>query len=128
MEVIDLDILRPTPRAVKIADKTIDVSFIPVAITFRVDEITKKLFGFTTEQLEKDPKAAEEAFRLSIRLCALFCEHKYPELNEAWFMANATPGQIQVFAAQITQTLVESMEGLSRYAAKNGEGAKGATS
>jgi hypothetical protein len=123
MEVIDLDILKPAGRVLQIDGKKIEVSFIPVAITFRVDEITRKLYAFRAEDLEKDMKKAEEAFNLSVKLCSLFCEHKYPELDEQWFRNNATVGQVQVFAAHVTQTLTESMQGMERYA-KNSVGAK----
>jgi len=126
MEVIDLDILKPAGRVIQIDGKKIEISFIPVAITFRVDEITRKLFAYQASELQEDMKKAEEAFNLSVKLCALFCEHKYPDLDEQWFRSNATVGQIQVLATEITKTLTESMQGLERYA-KNAEGAKAKT-
>lgn len=124
MEVIDLDILKNESRRIKLGGKQIDISFIPVAITFRVNEITEKLFAMKTEELENDVKKAEEGFDLAVKLCALFCEHNYPELDEQWFRKNTTVGQIQVFASEIRKTLFESMQGLERYASKNAEGAK----
>jgi len=126
MDVIDLDILKPSGRVIQIDGKKIEISFIPVAITFRVDEITRKLYAYQASELQEDMKKAEEAFNLSVKLCALFCEHKYPELDEQWFRGNATVGQIQVLATEITKTLTESMQGLERYA-KNAAGAKAKT-
>jgi len=126
MEVIDLDILKPAGRVIKIDGKSIEISFIPVGITFQVDQITKKLFEYQKVDLEADSAKAEEAFDLAVKLCALFCEKEYPDLNEKWFRSNATAGQIQVLTGQITKTLTESMQGLERYA-KNAAGAKAKT-
>lgn len=123
MEILDLDILKPEPRSVKLDGKTIDISFVPVAITFRVDEITRKLFSMTEKELQESPKKAEEGFDLAVKLCALFCEHSNPELDEQWFRKNVTVGQIQAFAFEIRKTLAESMKGLEAYASKNGTGA-----
>lgn len=124
MDIIDLDILKNEARKIKLGGKEIDISFIPVAITFRVNEITEKLFSMKPEDLEQDVKQAEEGFNLAVKLCALFCEHNYPELDEQWFRKNTTVGQIQVFASEIRKTLFDSMQGLERYASKNAEGAK----
>jgi hypothetical protein len=123
MDIIDLDILKPTGRIIQIGGKKIEISFIPLAITFAVDEITKKLFAYQAAELQEDMKKAEEAFNLSVKLCALFCEHNYPDINEQWLRKNTTVGQIQVLVSEITKTLTESMQGLERYA-KNAAGAK----
>jgi hypothetical protein len=124
MDIIDLDILKNEARKIKLGGKEIDISFIPVAITFRVNEIAEKLFAMNPKELESDLKKAEEGFNQAVKLCALFCEHNYPELDEQWFRKNTTVGQIQVFASEIRKTLYDSMQGLERYASKNAEGAK----
>jgi hypothetical protein len=124
MDIIDLDILKTESRKVKLGGKEIDISFIPVAITFRVNEIAEKLFAMKPKELENDLKKAEEGFDLAVKLCALFCEHSHPEFDEKWFRSNTTVGQVQVFAREIRKTLYDSMQGLERYASKNEEGAK----
>ena len=42
-KVIDLDILRPDSKLIKLGGKEIDVSFIPCGITFELDSIVQQL-------------------------------------------------------------------------------------
>ena len=43
MEVVDLDILRPAPRMIKLGGHKIDLSFVPCGITFDIDKISRRL-------------------------------------------------------------------------------------
>ena len=115
--VLDLDVLNPTPTIVKLDRKEIDVSFIPVGITFEVDEVVKELAGFSEEELEKGGDQARRAIDLAIKLCSLFCSVRYPAMNEAWFRANASPGQILSFSEVIKDTLTSSYQGVEEYSA-----------
>ena len=121
MKVEDLDVLRPEPRIVRIGGKDIDVSFVPCAITFEVDDLVTRMNKFEIihddetgmDQL-KNPADAKEAFELSVRLCAVFCEHKYPELSYEWFMENSDGQQIRYFAESIKAALVRAYAGVSQ--------------
>lgn len=113
--VLDLDILRPKAVVVKLAGKKIDVSFIPVGITFEVDEIVNQLGKFKQTDLEKGGEPARKAIELTIKLCALFCAVRNPELNEEWFKNNASPAQMTALANVIKDTLLSSYEGIEAY-------------
>jgi len=113
--VLDLDILRPVAVRVRLAQKEIDVSFIPVGITFEVDEIVKQLGKLKQVDLEKGGEPARKAIDLTIKLCALFCSVKNPELDEAWFRSNANPAQLTALADVIKDTLLKSYEGIEAY-------------
>jgi hypothetical protein len=104
--VIDLDILRPEPNLIKIGGKEIDVSFIPCGITFDLDAVVQELLAFTQDELKGDRVKQKQAFGLSVKLCALFSQSQYPEMDEAWFMKHTTANQINSFASEIQGTLI----------------------
>lgn len=112
MRVEDLDILRPEPRAVRIGGKDIDVSFIPCGITFEVDSIVRELQGISSDKLLANGEETKRAFELSVRLCAAFCSHKYPELDEEWFMENVDAAQVKAFSTAIKDALVRAYAGI----------------
>jgi hypothetical protein len=113
--VIDLDILRPAKKLVKIGGREIDISFIPCGITFDLDKIVRELVNLDTKKIQSDEKEMKHAFDLGIRLCAVFCSHKFPEMNEAWFLENASADQINAFTQAIQAALMESYEGVGRH-------------
>ena len=114
-EIIDLDVLRPQQVVVELAGKQIDVSYIPVGITFDVDAIVQKMVGYTEEMVQAGGDAAREALDLSIRLCSVFCSVKYPELDEEWFRTNVSSGQLQRLAQVISETLMSSYNDMEGY-------------
>lgn len=128
-EVIDLDVLRPKAVVVKLGGNEIDVSYIPVGITFDVDEIVQKLIPFTPEAIAKDKtgQKTREAFDLSIKLCTVFCSHAHPKMDEKWFLDKTSPQQIEALATIISDTLLSSYEDMEGYQ-KNSETTEGKTS
>ena len=128
-EVIDLDVLRPKAVVVKLGGNEIDVSYIPVGITFDVDEIVQKLIPFTPEAIAEDKtgQKTREAFDLSIKLCTVFCSHAHPEMDEKWFLDKTSPQQIEALATIISDTLLSSYEDMEGYQ-KNSETTEGKTS
>jgi hypothetical protein len=131
MKIEDLDVLRPEPKFIKIGGKEIDVSFIPCAITFDIDQIMEQLQNITSkdlmidEEAEKDftdeekleaknlrNKKIKETFDLSIRLCSTFCQHKYPELDETYFMDECDAGQVRKFVEYIREALNRAYNGI----------------
>lgn len=116
MIVKDLDVLRPESKFVKIGDREIDVSFIPCGITFEIENTMRELSVMTEEVIKSDPEKTKKAFELTIKLCSIFCEHKYPELNEQWFMENTDVKQIEAFAIAIKDALVRAYNGIESTA------------
>jgi hypothetical protein len=110
--VVDLDVLRPDAQYVKLAGKKIDVSFVPCGITFDVDEIVRELNALPKADLAKNGETTRKAFDLTIRLCSVFCEHSYSEMDEAWFRKNADPIQVKQFADAIKTALIRSYAGI----------------
>ena len=123
MEVLDLDVLRPQKRIVKLGGHEIDVSYIPLGITFDVDEVIKELAPLNGVDLQKGGEPARKALKLACKLCALFCSVKYPELDEEWFQTQATPEQVIAFSDVVKDTLFRSYEGVEEYSG-NQEAAK----
>lgn len=109
--VVDLDVLKPEPRIVKIGGKSIDVSFIPCGITFSIDQIIRKLSKVKPEEIE----TTSDAFDLTVELCATFVAHEYPEMDEAWFRKNTSAGQIKMFAEAVKDALMASYRGIEEY-------------
>ena len=102
--VLDLDTLRPKARIVQLSGKTIDVSFVPCGITFDVDELVSQLrdvvkameteTGLTGEDAVRssgNSPSTKIAFDIGVKLCALFCSVRHPEMDEDWFMQNTSP-------------------------------------
>lgn len=112
--VVDLDIIRPKKKIVKLNGKEFDVSFIPCGMTFEVDELIRKLGTFNEEAL-KDQKNVKIAFDTTVQLCSVFASYKYPELDENWFKDNVDAAQIGVFAEAIKESLVRSYKGVEQY-------------
>lgn len=112
MKIQDLDVLKPEARFVKIGGKEIDVSFIPCGITFDIDRIANKLIAMDVTEIEKGGEKAREAFNLTIELCSKFCSFKHPELDENWFMTNATPAQVAAFAEAVKDALYKAYTGV----------------
>lgn len=115
MKVEDLDILRPEPRLIKLGEKEIDVSFIPCGITFDVDTILNELGVMTQEEIKTDSVKSKRAFELSIKLCATFCKHSHPEMDEDWFYRNTDAYQVKAFAEAIKDALVRAYSGIEGY-------------
>jgi hypothetical protein len=119
MKVEDLDILRPDPKMIRLGGKDIDVSFIPCAITCEIDSIIQELSTISQEDILSNEGTTKKAFDLSVKLCSTFCEHKYPELDEEWFMNNTDAKQLQKFSAAIRDALVKAYSTGSEDEAKN---------
>ena len=123
MEVLDLDLLRPEPKVIKLGGKEIDVSFIPCGITFDVDRITREISELGIEAIKKGGEATQKAFTLSMELCAIFCQTKHPEMDEQWFQNNTNPQQVNALVTAIKETLFKGYEQVQGYS-KNGEAVK----
>ena len=107
-EVLDLDVLRPTAKNIRLGGKEIDVSFIPCGITFEVDRIIREMQGFDRKKLEENGDETLRAFELTLDLCVLFCSVNNPELDKDWFRRNTSPGQVQLMAESIRDSLLAS--------------------
>lgn len=114
--IVDLDVLRPEPRYIKLGGKEIDVSFVPCGITFDLEQIVQEMAKLTEKGLTNgDGSAAKRGFDLAIQLCSLFCQRKNPEMTPEWFMDNTDAGQVGAFAEAIKIAIVRSYEGVNRY-------------
>ena len=113
--VIDLDVLRPEQKFIKLNGKQIDISFIPCAITFDIDELVKELSKLDQKKLKTDGKEQKKAFDITVKMCAIFCMWKYPEMDEEWFRENTSPGQLYSFSNEIRTALVKAYAGIEDY-------------
>jgi len=112
MKVQDLDVLRPEKKVVKIGGKEVDVSFVPCGITFDIDEIVTEIMQLDRVEVMKGGDVAKKAFMLSVRLCATFCKYKYPELDEDWWMNEASPVQLRHFSESVQDALRQAYAGI----------------
>lgn len=125
-EVLDLDVLRPKKRSVKIGGKEIDVSYIPVAITWEIDRLVRELMPYDDPaKIEGDETATRKILDLSCELCAAFC-YRHEELDADWFRENASADQVSMFVEVIKETLTRAYDGVEAYQG-NGQPAKQTT-
>jgi len=116
--VTDLDALRPPKSVIKIGGKEIDVSFIPCGITFDAEELAQQIFKMDPKAVQAGGKQTKIAFDLTIKLCALFCSCKHPELDETWFRQNSDPMQLGKLAEKITAALTDSFDTVDEHKKK----------
>jgi hypothetical protein len=114
-DIVDLDILRPKRKCVRLANKTIDVSMIPCGITFEIDQIVRDLMKLDQKQIKEGGTVTRDALDLTIKLCATFARVNNPEMTEAWFRANVDAVQTQKMAEIIKDALLRSYEGVREY-------------
>jgi len=114
-EIVDLDALRPKKVIVKLGGKEIDVSFIPCGITFDVDEITRRLYGFDMDKVQAGGQETNDAFNIALELCSTFCTVRNPEMTVEWFRENTDPIQVNQLATIIQETLARSYAGAEAY-------------
>ena len=114
-EILDLDVLRPEAKIVKLAGKKIDVSYIPCGITFDLNDLIVASAGLDMSEVEKGGAEAKKGFDIALQMCALFCSLKYPDLTVEWFRENTSPAQIVALSNVIKETLTSSLEGVEGY-------------
>lgn len=116
--VIDLDILRPEQKMIRLGGKDFDVSFIPCGITFEVDNIVQELAKIPQKKIAAGGPECQKAFDLAVNLCSVFVKHNNPEMDENWFRKNVDVVQINMFAQEIQFALTASYKGVSDYGKK----------
>ncbi len=117
--VIDLDILAPKQKLIKLNGKTINLSFIPVGILFDVDDIVARINSLDQEKIGNgNTDEMKKAFEASIDLCAIFCTLEHPEMDAKWFKSKVNNVQVEKLAALISQTLMEGYAGATRHSEK----------
>ena len=113
MEIIDLDVLRPAKKVVKIGGHEIDVSFIPCGITFDIDAIMQDIMRLDHAAVQAGGEEAKKAFNLSVKLCVAFCSWKHPVLHDKWFRDNVSPQQLGAMSSAIQDALMQAYAGIS---------------
>jgi len=114
-EVVDLDILRPEKRVVRLAGKLVDVSMIPCGITFEIDQIIRDLMALDQSKVSAGGDETRKALDLSIKLCATFTSVENPEMNEHWFRKRVSAEQTSMMAEELKKTLLDSYKGVKEY-------------
>ena len=113
MEVLDLDVLNPERRGVKLGGFEVDTTIIPLAITFKVNEIVTRMSKLDQSKLTEDnQEELGAALDLTIELCVVYCEHQHPEMTREWFMTNCDLGQINALGAEIQGALTRAYRGV----------------
>ncbi len=136
-DIIDLDILKPPSRMVKLKAREIDVSFIPCAITFDIEEIRLELVELVKDIEAKTGKKGAAALEsatdgpndkrvleLGVKMCVAFCAVKFPDMDVDWFMTNTSPAQVAAMSQEIQLALTQSLKGVVDHQKKTVKTAK----
>lgn len=113
--VIDLDILRPAKKIIRLNKQDIDISFIPAGITFDLDAIVDKMTKLNMDEVAKGGKEANKAFELGLELCSIFCITKHPEMTVEWFRENTDPNQVRIMADNIKESLAKLYSDMGEF-------------
>jgi len=119
--VLDLDVLRPKRRIVKLGGHEVDCSFVPLGITFDLEEITQKIASLDQDEVRKGGAAAKTAFNLAVDMCSIFCSLKHPDMTPQWFQENVDGVQLNGLASEIRRALEMAYAGIDP---KNAEAAQ----
>ena len=112
-ELRDLDVLRPESHVMRLKGHDIDVSFVPSGITFDVQAVVMKMSKLDQKKIAKgDNDELAKAFALGVELCAVFCEHDYPDMTLDWFMANTSAEQVSELANGIRLAYTHAYDGV----------------
>lgn len=114
-DIVDLDIIRPKARKVKLAGKVIDVSFIPCGVTFEIDDLIRQLTSLDQDKMSTDPETMKKGFDLTVELCSIFATIKNPEMTKDWFMKECSVEQMGVLSKMIQVALSDSYKGVEQY-------------
>lgn len=113
MDVLDLDALVPEKQIVKLGGFEVDVTIVPLGITFKINDVIRK-FGSVDQAAinANDEGAVNSGIDLSIDLCVAFCERQHPEMTREWFLDNCDIGRVNALAMKIREALERSYEGV----------------
>ena len=111
--VVDLDVLRPEQVIVKLGGNDIDVTIMPLALTFDVSDLLTKSAALDQKKLTaNDPKEVQKAFDLTVDMCVLFCEHQFPDMNRDYFTSKVTVAEINALGTEIRDALTRAYGGI----------------
>lgn len=119
-EILDLDVLMPPKRMVKLNGKQINIGWIPAGAVWKIDQIKTQAAKLNLKKVEDGGAETEKAVELAFEMCAAFCEPQYPDMDIKWFKANVPVETVQKLAEEINKTLGVEMEKIKEYS-KNGE-------
>ena len=112
-KVLDLDVLRPEKDIVRLGGCDIDCTIMPLALTFDINELLTKSSALDQKKMaDGDAKEGKKGFDLTIEMCAVFCEHQYPELDRDYFANRVSMAEINALGEHIRAALVRSYEGI----------------
>ena len=113
--VIDLDILRPPKKIIRLNKKDIDVSFIPSGVTFDLDSVVNRMSKLDMKKVAEGGDEAKKAFELGLELCSVFCITNHPDMTTEWFKKNVDPTQIKLMADSIKESLAKIYSDMGEY-------------
>jgi hypothetical protein len=121
IELIDLDVIKPKPRQVKIQGKIIDISLIPFDVTLEMAEhfdtfvkLGKSLKGVSMNKLKAgeidtdiNGKSIKDALSLLHRCTVRILTNADPEITEEWVQKNVSSEQMMLLIQKMLEPLME---------------------
>jgi hypothetical protein len=118
-EIIDLDVLRPPERLIKLGGKTYDIGFIPIGVALDIDRHRNELAEYGTKPIEPGSKESVEASKLTLKIISKILSSQGEDMPEEWLAKNVTTGQAVALTEIIYKTLQDSM--ISAFPEENSE-------
>ena len=121
IEIIDLDVIKPKPRQVKIQGRVIDVSLIPFDVTLEMAEhfntfvkLGKAFKGMSTNKLmagdmdtDIDGKSIKDVLSLLHRCTVRILTNADSEITEEWVQKNISSEQMILLIQKMLEPLME---------------------
>jgi len=119
IEIIDLDVIKPKPRQVKIQGKTIDISLIPFDVTLEIaehfDTFVKlgKAFGekgaekLKSGHIDIDGGSVKDALQLLHKCTIRILTNADPEITEEWVRKNISSEQMLLLIQKMLEPLIK---------------------
>jgi hypothetical protein len=119
IELIDLDVIKPKPRQVKIQGKVIDISLIPFDVTLEIAEhfgtFVKlgKAFGekgadkLKSGNIDIDGGSVKDALQLLHKCTIQILTNANPEITEEWVRKNISSEQMLLLIQKMLEPLIK---------------------
>jgi len=122
--VYDLDILRPAPQYVLLANKKIDISFIPSGLAIDIMEMRQQLetLADTPDKINKIREGGKEAldtFEITAGICSMITQNQHEEMTKEWLLKNTNIVQLKKLIEYITNAVFKSLESAEDSLGKN---------
>ncbi len=108
-EILDLDVIKPKKRLVKLSGKEIDVTVIPFDIMIEIADNYDKFQALALEKGEIKGEELKAVLELLYKITINICGNSRPEITEDWLKKNVDLVQMLSLMGLIIKPLFDKV-------------------